>query len=153
MVRENPLRVFGTVSHDSPYWSQPCHSLIPPIIQLLREKKLYKSTENTPPDTKLLAIKKWETRIFFTFDISNKDYVFDSGHKREEKQNDLPVLVAYLGKGQKVYEASPGVRNRVNDEMAFLHDANGWKADLPFSEDHTSTSPPEYPNPRSLKRD
>ena len=152
MVRETPLRVLVTVSHESPFWSRSCHSLIPHIIQLLKDKKLYESNGDTPPDTKLLAIKKWKTRIFFTFDISNEDYDFDSGHKPEEKQNNLPAVVVYLGKGQKVYEATLGMRNRINEEMAFLHDANGYDAVLPFFEDHTLMSPPEYPNPRSLKR-
>jgi hypothetical protein len=44
------------------------------------------------------------------------------------------------------------VRNKVNEEIAFLHDANGYDAVLPFFEDHTSTTHPQYPNPRSLKR-
>lgn len=151
MALENSVRVLTSVSHESPFWSQPCDSIIPSIIQLLTDKKLYKSVGDSPPDTKLLAIKKWKTRIFFTFDICNDDYDFKSGHKLEEKQNNLPVLVAYLGKGHKVYQAIPGVRNRVNKEIALLHDVNGYDAALPFLEDHTSTTFPQYPNPRSLK--
>lgn len=152
MVYENSSRVLVSVSHESPLWPQPCQDLIPPIIQLLKDKNLYKPTGDTPPAPKLLAIKKWKTRIFFTFDISNEDYDFDSGHNREEPQNNPPVLVAYLGKVQKVFEAIPGVRDRVNEEIASLHDANGYDAVLPFYEDHTLSSPPVYSNPRSLKR-
>lgn len=150
MMSEKSLRVLVIVSHESPLWSQPCDFLIEPVTQLLKDKKLYKSIGDTSPDTKLLAIKKWKTRIFFTFDISNENYNFKTGHSRQEEQNNLPVVVAYLGKGHKAYEATLGVRNRVNDEIAFLHDANGYDSVLPFVEDHTLTSPPEYPNPRSL---
>lgn len=97
-----------------------------------------------------LAIQRWNVRVLFTFDISNIDYDVDLGHKPEEKQNNLPVVVVHLSKSHIVYEANSGTRERLNKDIAFLHDANGYGAILPFIEDHTLDSPPEYPNPRSL---
>jgi hypothetical protein len=153
MAPENPLRVLVIVSNLSPSWTQACNSpesLVPLAIQLIKEKTSYDALGDTLPDTRLLAIQRWNVRVLFTFDISNIDYDVDLGHKPEEKQNNLPVVVVHLSKSHIVYEANSGTRERVNKDIAFLHDANGYGAVLPFIEDHTLDSPPEYPNPRSL---
>lgn len=152
-MQEISLRVLVIVSNLSPHWTQAGNSpksLIPLTIQLIKENGLYNAQRNTPPDTRLLATQRWNVRVLFTFDISNRDYDVDLGHKPEQKQNGLAVAVVHLSRTRIVYIANFGIRERVNGDVAFLHYANGHGVNPPFVEDHTLGSPPEYLNPRSL---
>lgn len=153
MTQENFLRVLVIVSNRSSFYTQACdssESLISIAIQVIEDSKLYDAQNNDKPDTRLLAIQKYRVRIFFVFDISNKDYDAALAHLAE--QNNLPVVVAYLSSSQIADKPHPGTRERINIDVAFLHDANGHGATPPFFEDHTVESPPEYLNPRSLTR-
>lgn len=159
MAEEKPLRVLIHVTDRSQYWIQACrwsetsdsqNSLVILALQLIKDEKLY-ITQQEPPAIRLLAIQKYRTRLFFAFDISNHDYDAKLGHFPDQKQNDLPVVIVHLSTRAAVYRASQGQRKNINEDVARLHDCNGDGSIPPFIEDHTE-KPPEYPNPRSLRR-
>lgn len=99
MTQENPLRVLVILSNRNPSWAEACNLpewLIPLAVQLLKENGIHDTRGDTPPDTRLLAIQRWNVRVLFTFDISNRDYDVNLGHEIGEKQNNLPVVVVHL---------------------------------------------------------
>lgn len=154
------MRVLVHVTDKSPHWIQACrwstscdpqNDLALLAIRLIGEEKLYDVQRETP-DTRLLAIQKYRARIFVVLDVSNKDYDAKLGHFLEQKQNNLPVIVVHFSRQEAVYKANPGQSENVNRDVAHLHDCNGDGSIPPFIEDHTLESPPEYPNPRSLRR-
>ncbi|CDM29650.1 unnamed protein product [Penicillium roqueforti FM164] len=108
----------------------------------------YDVQEDDTPDTRLLAIQKWRVCTLFIFDISNNYWDPTLGHLAE--QNKLPVVVAHLSRRKVAYKPHPGTRERINKDVAFFHDANGFGGTPPFIEDHTLESPPVYSNSRSL---
>lgn len=154
------MRVLVHVSDKSPHWIQACrwsascdsqNDLALLAVRLIGEEKLYDAQGETP-DIRLLAIRKYRARIFFVIDISNKDYDAKLGHFPEQKQNSLPVIVVHLSRQEAIYKANPGQTKTVNEDVVHLHDCNGDGSIPPFIEDHTLEMPPEYPNPRSLRR-
>lgn len=86
MTQENFLCVLVIVSNRSSFYAQACdssESLISITHQVIEDSKLYDAQNNDKPDTRLLAIQKYRVRIFFVFDISNKDYDAALGHIAE----------------------------------------------------------------------
>lgn len=150
MSRESALRVLVIVSNRSSLWHQACNSpedLISPAMEVLEQHGLFDRPRDTQADTLFLAIQKWAVRLLFVFDISNKDYNTELGHLPE--QNNLRVVVVHFSSKQIAYEPRQAERERVNGDIARLHDANGYGAIPPFIEDHTKGSP-VYFNPRSI---
>lgn len=150
MTEKNPLRVLAIVSNKSPVWKRPPEDIIQLAIQVVNEENLYDAKTTTAPDTKLLAIQRYLVRQMFVFDISNEDYDPEKGHLSE--QNKLPVVVIHLSDRKIASKPHPGECARINETIRYLDDANGWGAIPPFIEIHTSGNPPNYPNPRSLRR-
>ncbi|KAJ5382228.1 hypothetical protein N7517_000139 [Penicillium concentricum] len=150
MSQGNPLRVLVIVSHRSSQISKAQNNpeaLIPKAIRLLKASHLYTPQEDHPT-TKLVAAQKWQTRVFFVFDICHATYDANLGHLPE--QNKLPVAVVHLSKKNTAYVANAWLSKRVNRDVALFHNANGFGAVPPFIEDHTVGKPPKYVNPRDI---
>lgn len=145
MTGNNPLRVLAIVSNKSPAWKQSPEDIIQFAIQVIKEKSLYDEKEITLSGTKLLAIQRYLVREMFVFDISNEDYDPEKGHLPE--QNQLPVVVVHLSDREIASKPHPGECARINETVRHLHDANGFGSIPPFIENHTSGTPPTYPNP------
>lgn len=150
MTRKHPLWVLAIVSNMSPAWKESPEDIIQLAIQVIKEENLYDIKELTLSDTKLLAIQRYLVREMFVFDISNEDYDPEKGHLSE--QNQLSVVVIHLSNRKIASRPHPGKCARINETVRHLHDANGFGSIPPFIENHTSGTPPNYPNPRSLRR-
>ncbi|KAL5338249.1 hypothetical protein BJX70DRAFT_367550 [Aspergillus crustosus] len=150
MTRKHPLRVLAIVSNKSPAWQQPSEEIMQLTIQVINKESLYGQEEITLSNTNLLAIQYYRVREMFVFDISNEDYNAEKGHLSE--QNQLPVIVIHLSDRKIASQPHPGECARINETVRHLHDANGFGSIPPFIENHTSGTPPNYPNPRSLRR-
>ncbi|KAJ5114330.1 hypothetical protein NUU61_000089 [Penicillium alfredii] len=151
MAPSGPLRVLVIVSQRSPLLAKARDSpgdLLPVAVQLLKSNNVYSTREESLPQTKLLAMQIFRTRIFFVFDIANASYNARLGHLPEHNQ--IPVAVVHFSKKRSAYAANPWVSRRVNRDIALLHNANGFGAVPPFVEDHTLGKPPQYLNPRDL---
>jgi hypothetical protein len=150
MNTKRPLRVLTIVSNKSQIWEQSPEEIIPFTLQVIAEKRLYDVTGISVSDTTLLAIQCYCTRKMFVFDILNERYDAAKGHLPEE--NNLPVIVIHLSNRNIASQPHPEECARINETIRYLHDANGFGSTPPFVEDHTSGTPPNYPNPRSLSR-
>lgn len=152
MAPSGPLRVLVIVSQRSALFSK-AHDfpgeIIPLAYRLLKKHNVSKGTQSSE-DTRLLAVQKWRTRVFLVFDIGNTDYDAMLGHLPEHNQ--LPVVVAHFSKKKAAYAASSGISQRVNHDIAMLHNANGYDAVPPFVEDHSLGKPPAYHNPRDISK-
>jgi hypothetical protein len=146
----NPLRALTIVSNKSPAWEQSPEDIIQFTLQVIAENNLYNVSEITVSDTKLLAVQYYRVRKMIVFDIKNERYDPTKGHLPEE--NELPVIVIHLSNKNIASQPHPGECARINETVRYLHDANGFGSTPPFVENHTSGSPPSYPNPRSLRR-
>lgn len=143
-----PLRVLTIVSNTSKTWEQSPAEIISRALQVIAKKKLYE-TGISESDTTLLAIQYYRTRKWFVFDILNERYDPARGHRPED--NALPVVVIHLSNREDIASRPhPEECARINEIVRHLHDANGFGSTPPFIEDHTSGTPPNYPNPRSL---
>lgn len=150
MSHENPLRVLVIVSHRSSQMSKAQNNpeaLLPKAIRLLKSTHLY-TPQDSHPATRLVAAQKWQTRVFFVFDIGHTSYDARLGHLPEE--NRLPVVVVHLSKKNTAYRANAWLSKRVNRDIALFHNANGFGAVPPYVEDHTIGKPPQYVNPRDV---
>ncbi|EED21224.1 conserved hypothetical protein [Talaromyces stipitatus ATCC 10500] len=150
MNAKRPLRVLTIVSNKSPAWEQSPEGIIQFALRVIAENNLYDVTEISVSNTKLLAIQYYRVRKMFVFDISNESYDPAKGHLPEE--NELPVVVIHLSNRNIASRPHPGECARINETVRYLHDANGFGSTPPFVENHTSGTPPNYPNPRSLRR-
>lgn len=152
MAPPGPLRVLVIVSQRSGLFTNACDSpgeMIPLAHKLLRKSNVWRTSESpSPADTRLLAVQKWRTRVFLVFDIGHAEYDARLGHLPEHNQ--LPVVVAHFSKKKAAYAASSGIKQRVNHDVAMLHNANGYDAVPPFVEDHSLGKPPAYNNPRDI---
>ncbi|KAJ5819077.1 hypothetical protein N7474_004668 [Penicillium riverlandense] len=147
----NPIRVLVIVSQRSSRWNKAqnrAEDLVPSAIRLLQNKNPGNGFHATVSDTKLLAIQKWRTRTFIVFDICNTAYDAKLGHLPE--QNQLPVVVAHFSRKQSAYMANAWISNRVNRDIALLHNANGFGAVPPYVEDWGLGKLPQYRNPRDM---
>lgn len=61
------------------------------------------------------------------------------GHSPE--QNKLSVAIVWLDKEVQAYAANPPVQNRMNDDIARIHNHNRINSLVPFIEDYTSGPP------------
>jgi hypothetical protein len=150
MSTMNPLRVLVIVSHRSSRLSKAQtnpEALLPKSIRLLKASNLY-TPQELHPATRLVALQKWRTRVFFVFDICHTTYDAKLGHLPE--QNKLPVVVVHLSKKNTAYPANTWLAKRVNRDIALFHNAHSFDAVPPFVEDHTFGKPPEYVNPRDI---
>jgi hypothetical protein len=141
---EEPTRILVTVHKRSPYWSTAWSDpdqISTIATQAVKDEKLRKKTD----DRLLLVIQKWDHAIYLVLDVGNELYDAASGHQPE--QNTLPVITVDFGTRVKTGYAPPPVRNRVNREVAILHNVNGIGSVPPFTEDHTNGSP-EYADVR-----
>jgi hypothetical protein len=150
MTKKEPLRVLAIVSEKSPVWKQSAEKIIETAIRVISEENIYDAKEITLSDTRLLAIQYYLTREWFVFDIANQDYDPTKGHLSEI--NKLPVVVIHLSDREIASKPHPGECARINETIRHLHDANGLGSIPPFIENHTLGTPPNYPNPRSLRR-
>jgi hypothetical protein len=148
MVDQKPQRVLVIVSNNNEHWEQCWSStedLLPIAFEILKDNHLLECTYKIQPQLKLLAKQNWGTRVFLVFDISNTSYDPSLGHLPEH--NNLPVTIVRLGKKTQAYSASPPVRNKVNGDIARVHNSSGVNSIPPFITDYTS-GPPFYPSPR-----
>ncbi|KAL3255920.1 hypothetical protein ABHI18_007954 [Aspergillus niger] len=148
MTERKPQRVLVIVSESNSYWEQSWSSsedLLPIAFDILSDNHLLKGTYNERPELKLLVKQKWATHVFLVFDISNTSYDPTLGHLPE--QNKLPITIIRLGKKVQAYSASAPVGNKVNSDVARVHNANGVNSFPPFVTDYTIESP-LYSNPR-----
>ena len=79
----------------------------------------------------------------FVFDIGNTAYDAALGHFPEQQQNRLPVSIVRLSNKVRAYPANPPIQNRVNSDIAELHNCNGVESVPPFVVDYTQ-GPPVY---------
>jgi hypothetical protein len=149
-----PMRVFVKVSKESPYfdfaWTRH-NDLILAVVKVLEEKDIIcKDTRNDSSSFLAVAVDRYNTRVFFVFDINNLEYNFDEAHL--EGKNDLPVVIVSLSqKGNHAYPAAAPLMDQVNREIRRLYNLNGIYGKLPFYEDHANGGQPSYPQPRSCK--
>ncbi|RAK94943.1 uncharacterized protein BO80DRAFT_498110 [Aspergillus ibericus CBS 121593] len=104
-------------------WSSS-EDLLPIAFDILSDNHLLEGTYNERPELKLLVKQKWATH-----------------------QNKLPITIIRLGKKVQAYSASAPVGNKVNSDVARVHNANGVNSFPPFVTDYT-IEPPYYSNPR-----
>lgn len=152
MAHSGPLRVLVIVSQRSASFTKACDSpgeMIPLACRLLKKHNVSMASES-PGDARLLAVQKWRTRIFLVFDIGHTEYDARLGHLPEH--NRLPVAVAHFSKKKASYAANSAISQRVNHDIAMLHNANGYDAVPPFVEDHSFGKPPAYHNPRDISK-
>ncbi|KAJ5682948.1 hypothetical protein N7462_006113 [Penicillium macrosclerotiorum] len=150
MTHPGPLRVLVIVSQRSTLFTKTHISpedLLPLALRLLKKSNIRRMPD-AMTETRLLAVQKWRSRTFLVFDIANAHYDASLGHLPE--QNQLPVVVAHFSKKKSAYPASSWVSQRVNHDVAMLHNANGFQAVPPFMEDHTTGEPPTYHSPRDI---
>lgn len=146
MNTKHPLRVLTIIWNKSEAWEQSPEEIIQFSLQAIADKNLYDITEISASDTKLLTIQNHRTRKIFGFDIRNESYDAAKGHLPE--QNKLPVVVVHLGGRENIaFQPRPAECARINENVRFLHDANGFGSTPPFIENHLGT-PPSYPNAR-----
>ncbi|KAE8150250.1 hypothetical protein BDV25DRAFT_172289 [Aspergillus avenaceus] len=148
MEEQKPLRVLVTISHKSTYWEQSwsaSEDLLPVAFEVLKSNQLLRGSYSHQPTIKLLAKQRWATQLFLVFDIANTSYDPETGHLLE--QNQLPVAIVRLGKTVQAYSAGPPVQNKINKDIARIHNHNGINSLPPFAVDYT-IGPPLYTNPR-----
>ncbi|RDW63108.1 uncharacterized protein DSM5745_10219 [Aspergillus mulundensis] len=150
MMEQKPQRVLVIVSGSNSYWEQSWSSsedLLPIAFGILKDNHLLEGTytDQDPPELKLLVKQKWATHVFLVFDISNTSYDPTLGHMPE--QNKLPITIIRLSKKIQAYSASAPIGNKVNSDVARVHNASGINSLPPFVTDYTIESP-LYPNPR-----
>ncbi|KAJ6111201.1 hypothetical protein N7486_003436 [Penicillium sp. IBT 16267x] len=150
MVQPGPLRVLVIVSQRSSHITKARESpqdLLPLANHLLKKKEFLRDPTMLD-ETRLVAVQQWRTRVFIVFDIAHTDYNVKLGHLPEHNQ--LPVVVAHFSRKKTAYIANPWVSQRVNHDVAMLHNANGFDAVPPYVEDHSSGIPPSYHSPRDI---
>ena len=135
------------IKHWSVAWDSP-EELVSAALQAAKDAKLITSTA-TAVECTLLAKQHWGTRIFAVFDLANEAYDPAAGHLTEH--NDLAVLTIYYKRHRIVAQlATEGMRSKVNEDVRYLHDMNGWGSTPVFEEDHRDGKYPNYYNARSL---
>lgn len=77
--------------------------------------------------------------MFLVVDASNTSYDPSLGHLPE--QNRLPVSIIRLAEKVQAYPANPLIQNRVNRDIAQVHNANGIDRVPPFVTDYTFGPP------------
>ncbi|KAL4894561.1 hypothetical protein BDV59DRAFT_12852 [Aspergillus ambiguus] len=148
MVEEKPLRVLVIISDKNAYWEQSWSSseeILPAAYQVLEDNKLIHYPHSHQPQTKLLAKQRWQTRVFLVFDIANTSYDPAVAHLPEH--NKLSVVIVRLSQKVHAYPANPPTQDKVNNDIARVHNDNGINSFPPFVTDYTS-GPPLYDNPR-----
>ncbi|KAL4810497.1 hypothetical protein BDV18DRAFT_131125 [Aspergillus unguis] len=147
-MEQKPQRVLVIVSKSNPHWEQSwstSEDILPIAFDILQDKHLLTGTYDNRPELKLLVKQKWATHVFLVFDISNTLYDPALGHLPE--QNKLPITIVRLGKNTQAYPANAPMANKVNTDVARLHNVNGLHGSPPFVVDYTLGSP-FYSNPR-----
>lgn len=92
-----------------------------------------------------LAIEVRPERTHMVIDINNDEYNFATAH---ETKNIIPVYVLRRKRGRWVQFRWPPGDKLLNEEVASLHELNGFDAKTPFfANHHTQVA---YANPRSL---
>ncbi|KAL4887993.1 hypothetical protein BDV59DRAFT_189545 [Aspergillus ambiguus] len=148
MVEDTPLRVLVIISDKSTYWERSwCASeqILPAAYQILKDNNLIHYPHSHQPKMRLLAKQRWQTRVFLVFDIANTSYDPEVAHLPEN--NKLPVVIVRLSQKVHAYPANPPAQNKVNKDIARVHNDNGINSIPPFTTDYTS-GPPLYDNPR-----
>jgi hypothetical protein len=89
------------------------------------------------------VIQKWPQYTVLIFDIFHPAYDVSTAHRKEN------IQVLYVTVNQRFDARLPSsdFRELINDQVAKLHNLNGWSAMPPYIEDQTSTVP-KYPDPR-----
>lgn len=148
MVVDKPLRVLVIISNKNPYWAQSwsdSEEILPSTYQILKENNLMQGPSSHQPELRLLAKQRWQTRVFLVFDIANASYDPQTAHLPE--QNNLPVAIVRLSQKVQAYQANPPTQNKVNNDIARVHNDNGINSVPPFITDYTA-GPPLYENSR-----
>ena len=151
MTGYTPFRVLVTISDKSAHWDKSWDSteeLIPLALQVIQDGSSLNYSYDEQPQVRLLAKKRWINRVFFAFDVSNTAYDPEKGHLPEH--NTLPVVIVRLSRDTRAYKAGPPVQNQVNDNIGWLHNANGKNSLPPFVEDYT-LGVQEYGEPRDVQ--
>lgn len=90
-------------------------------------------------------IQKWQHYTIIVFDIFYSAYDSSTAHCKI----DLPVLrVEHSGKKISASKSSITFQDQVNDQVAKLHNLNGWDRKPPYYEDQASHELRKYPTPR-----
>lgn len=148
IVEQKPLQVLVIISDTNAYqeksWSAS-EDLLPIAFKILQENCLVENTYKHQPKMRLLAKEKQATHIFLVFNISNTSYDPEVGHLPQ--QNNLPVAIVQLDTIVQAYTAAIPVQNKINKDIARVHNNSGIKSLPPFIIDYTS-GPPTYLNPR-----
>ncbi|KAL5400243.1 hypothetical protein PMIN03_012547 [Paraphaeosphaeria minitans] len=132
---QTPTRVAVLLKKRSPLYSSSPDAVVSTTC----------ATLNASCDYKLLVIQKWPQFTVLVFDISNSAYDFSTAHQKAN----IPVLHFDYGSQHTSYKwPSSDFQNLINDQVAKMHNLNGWDRRPPYIEDHTSSEPRTYENPR-----
>lgn len=134
-----PIRVCISVTCSSPYWHTPEDSL----GRFLQEVK-YEITEN---QVRLLVKQIWPRHVFLVYDFFHVDYDHKIAHLPDN--NHLPVMKVDFRNEITIRLAGFEFRTKVNEEVARMHNLNGFK-EPPYSDDHCGETAPVYLNPRDV---
>lgn len=146
------IRVLVKISRESSYFDTAWmyhDDLILAVVTILEEQgMIHKDTHKDLSSLLAVAIDRYDTRIFFVFDIYNLEYNFGEAHL--PGKNNLPVIAVSLSqKGNSTYTMAGPMANIVNENIRSLHNLNGTHGELPFREDHANGCWPSYSKPRN----
>jgi hypothetical protein len=149
--RRAAKRVAIIVSKRSPHWLKAWASsdeVIAIALKLIHEERLIEfDAQNDASAVRVLAKERWDLRTYIVFDVFHHAYDPDNAHL--QGQNELPVILVFLGREESASVAGTPIANKVNNDIRTIHDATGPGSRPPFVVDHKDGKVPFYPNPRS----
>ena len=98
--------------------------------------------------TLYLAREDWDRCKNFVFDVFHASYNFDTAHQAVEV---TVIMVTLGGKKDSKWLANPILKTQVNEQIAELHESNGWKNQPPFFVNRAGGAIPMYESPRSIQ--
>lgn len=123
----------------SPYYGEPDATVIARALSIL-------GIPGT--DTLYLAREDWDRSKNFVFDVFHASYDFDTAHHALKV---TVIMVSLGGKKESKWLANPPLQTQVNEQIAQLHDSNGWTNQPPFFINHAGGAIPIYDRPRSMQ--
>jgi hypothetical protein len=136
---QQPTRVVVSVRGNSQYRVKPDPVIIEHALSILNI-----------PDTQTLYLARedWGRTVQLVFDVFHDSYDFHNAHNA----HDITVVIVSLGgRNEKHFCASGSDKEKVNREIAKLHNLNGWEVRPPYLATHARGKVPEYDSPRDVE--
>lgn len=138
---KQPVRMCISLTESSPYWDAPKSTL----EHVLKEIGCGSSCSK---EAKFLVEQKWEKHVFLIYDFFYADYDQATAHLPEK--NRIPVLKVDSRAEMTIQIAKPAFRARVNRDVAWIHNVNGYDAGPPYLDDHSGGQVPVHKEPRDV---